>query len=226
MELPEQSGIMTLRNATLFPQSMLPLYIFEPRYRKMLRDALESNRMFCIAMRKPHSVREIPEPIAGLGLIRAAVDHEDGTTHLVLEGITRVLLGDTVRYRPYRINRITPVSTPEADNVHIDALTQRIRELVAERLELGLAAPQGEAALESGESAETGQERVEKLKEILRYINKMEDPAQLADMVAGSLLSGAEERQTILATTELERRLKHLARFLTDEIRRIRKFNA
>ncbi|MEP6664219.1 MAG: LON peptidase substrate-binding domain-containing protein, partial [Verrucomicrobiota bacterium] len=35
---------MTLPNATLFPQALLPLHIFEPRYRKMLADALGSHR--------------------------------------------------------------------------------------------------------------------------------------------------------------------------------------
>ena len=49
---------MTLPNATLFPQALLPLYIFEPRYRQMLADALHSNRMFSVAMQRPGNSRE------------------------------------------------------------------------------------------------------------------------------------------------------------------------
>ena len=42
MKLPSEVPVMTLPNATLFPQALLPLYIFEPRYRQMLADSLNS----------------------------------------------------------------------------------------------------------------------------------------------------------------------------------------
>src|SRR6266849_10021499 len=106
MKMPREVPIMTLPNATLFPQALLPLYIFEPRYRQMLADALRSDRMFSVAMQKPGSRREIPSPVAGLGLIRVSVGHRDGTSHLILQGLARVELEETVRYRPYRVQRI------------------------------------------------------------------------------------------------------------------------
>jgi len=108
VKLPREVPIMTLPNATLFPQALLPLYIFEPRYRQMLTDALHSHRMFSVAMQRPDRMRETPLPVAGLGLIRVSVGHKDGTSHLILQGITRVELGESVRTRPYRIQRIRP----------------------------------------------------------------------------------------------------------------------
>src|SRR6187455_127874 len=66
MQLPLEVPVMTLPSATLFPQALLPLYIFEPRYRKMLADALKGPRMFSVAMQKPGRTRETPCPIAGL----------------------------------------------------------------------------------------------------------------------------------------------------------------
>src|SRR5256886_16469437 len=98
MKIPSEIPVMTLPNATLFPQALLPLYIFEPRYRQMLADALHSNRMFSVAMQKPGSTRESPSPVAGLGLIRVWVAHRDGTSHLCLQGVARVELEGTVRY--------------------------------------------------------------------------------------------------------------------------------
>ena len=95
---------MTLPNATLFPQALLPLYIFEPRYRQMLADALHSTRMFAVAMRRPGSSRETPLPVAGVGLIRVSVRHKDGTSHLILQGLARVELEEAVRYKPYRLS--------------------------------------------------------------------------------------------------------------------------
>ena len=53
VKLPREVAVMTLPNATLFPQALLPLYIFEPRYRDMLDYALKHDRMFCVALVKP-----------------------------------------------------------------------------------------------------------------------------------------------------------------------------
>src|SRR6185436_19247141 len=136
MQLPDAVPIMTLPSATLFPQALLPLYIFEPRYRRMLADALQSNRMFSVAMQKPGRSRETPCPIAGLGLIRVSVDHDDGTSHLILQGLTRVKLAETVQYKPYRVQRIQPLVAENADNVTVDALIAKVHELVEQRLEL------------------------------------------------------------------------------------------
>ncbi|MEI6394694.1 MAG: LON peptidase substrate-binding domain-containing protein, partial [Verrucomicrobiota bacterium] len=119
MKLPREVPLMTLPNATLFPQALLPLYIFEPRYRQMVADALHTHRMFLVAMQKPGSTREIPAPVAGLGLIRVAVGHRDGTSHLILQGLARVELEQTVRYRPYRVQRIRHLQTPPCNNVMV-----------------------------------------------------------------------------------------------------------
>src|ERR1043165_3333817 len=100
MKIPPEVPVMTLPNATLFPQALLPLYIFEPRYRQMLADALHSNRMFSVAMQRPGNSRETPAPIAGLGLVRVSVGHKDGTSHLILQGLARGELKETVRVKP------------------------------------------------------------------------------------------------------------------------------
>jgi Lon protease-like protein len=110
MDLPHEVPVMTLPNATLFPQALLPLYIFEPRYRQMLADALHARRMLAVAMRKPKATRDTPTEIGGLGLIRVSVAHKDGTSHLILQGLTRVKLGKAVRHRPYRVHAIEPLA--------------------------------------------------------------------------------------------------------------------
>src|SRR5436309_14618887 len=137
MKIPREVPVMTLPNATLFPQALLPLYIFEPRYRKMLADALHSTRMFSVAMQKPATTRETPSPVAGLGLIRVSVGHRDGTSHLILQGLARVELEEAVRYKPYRVQRIKPLQAPPFDNVRVDPLVAKLRELLQERIQLG-----------------------------------------------------------------------------------------
>jgi Lon protease-like protein len=208
---------MTLPNATLFPQALLPLYIFEPRYRQMLADALHSNRMFSVAMQRPGNSREVPAPVAGLGLIRVSVGHRDGTSHLILQGIARVELKEAVRYKPYRIQRINPLETPPCDNVKVDALVAKVRELLEERIQLGLPFPFPVMSPEKSKCAQTSPSFSPK--EILSYLDSITDPEQAADLVSCAVLPRATERQTILETVDVEDRLRRLIHFLLAEIR-------
>ncbi len=224
MKLPREVPVMTLPNATLFPQALLPLYIFEPRYRQMLADALNSTRMFSVAMQRPGSTRETPAPVAGLGLIRVSVGHRDGTSHLILQGLTRIELEETVRYKPYRIQRIRAIETPPCDNVRVDALVAKVRELLVERIELGLPFP---FPVMSPEKAESGHKPPSlPAKEILQYLDSITDPEQAADLVSCAVLPGAVERQSILETVDVEARLRRLIHFLLAEIRKKRQDNA
>src|SRR5947207_12697259 len=222
MKIPQEVPVMTLPNATLFPQALLPLYIFEPRYRQMLADALHSNRMFSVAMQRPGNSRETPSPIAGLGLIRVSVGHRDGTSHLILQGIARVELEQAVRYKPYRIQRIRPLQSQPCDNVKVDALVAKVRELLAERIELGLPFP---APLMSSGPADDVPKAAPSFspKEILSYLDSISDPEQAADLVSCAVLPDAAERQVILETVDVENRLRRLIHFLLAEIKTKRK---
>ncbi len=204
---------MTLPNVTLFPQAWLPLYIFETRYRRMLKDALETQRMFVVAMQQEDASREAPSQIAGLGLIRIAMQNPNGTANLILQGLTRVKLGKIIQHKPYRIHRISPLQAHQADNVTIDALLAKVRDLVNERVQLGL-------------PKKVPKKKVDPmlpLNEVVKFIEELEDPDTVADLVSCTLLGKPTERQTILETVDVEPRLKRLIHFLMEEIREKRK---
>lgn len=219
MKLPHEVPVMILPNATLFPQALLPLYIFEPRYRQMLADALQTHRMFSVAMQKPGATRESPAPIAGLGLIRVSVGHRDGTSHLILQGLARVELKEPVRYRPYRVQRIKPLRSGPSNNVKVDALIAKVRELVQERIDLGLPFPPF-LSPGGGEGDSAGTAFLPK--EIMGYLDSITDPEQAADLVSCAVLPEAAARQSILETVDVEARLQRLIHFLLAEIRRRR----
>jgi Lon protease-like protein len=212
MKIPREAPVMTLPNATLFPQALLPLYIYEPRYRQMLKDALDSHRMFAVAMQKPGRKREAPSPVAGLGLIRVSVCHRDGTSHLVLQGIARVELEQAVRRKPYRVHEIHSLQAPPCDSVAADALLAKVRELLEERVHLGL------PLTYTGSSTADHSP-----KKILNYLESMADPEEAADLVSSAVLPSGEERQAILETVDVETRLRRLIQFLLAEIQRERK---
>jgi len=81
--------VFPLAGALLFPRNQLPLHIFEPRYRAMVRDALASDRL--IAMVQPRDEEEPPAlfEIGCIGHIGACEELEDGRFNIVLEGLSR-----------------------------------------------------------------------------------------------------------------------------------------
>ena len=95
--------IFPLAGALLFPRAQLPLHIFEPRYRAMVRDALAGDRL--IAMVQPKDDREPPRlfEIGCLGRIVGSEELEDGRFNIVLEGLERVRIANEAHVEtPYR----------------------------------------------------------------------------------------------------------------------------
>jgi ATP-dependent Lon protease len=217
MKLPAEVPVMILPNATLFPQALLPLYIFEPRYRRMLADCLDSHRMFCVAMQRPGSKRETPAPVAGIGVVRVSVEHKDATSHLILQGLARVQLCETVRYKPYRKNRIELLTPAPCDTVAVDALVDKLKGLLDERVRLGMPFPFPIAPAPDTENAPTPGIPP---KEVLKYLGAIDDPEQLTDLVSCAVLPDARERQTILETVEIDTRLRQLIQYLLADMRR------
>lgn len=212
MRLPSSVPVMTLSNVILFPQAMLPLHIYEPRYRRMLADVLEGERVFAVAMRRPDRRRETPAGVAGLGLVRACVTQRNGTSNLILQGVARVRLGRVAQYRPYRCHHALPLLASGDSGSAVHALTLRVLELVNARLKTGL---QSLAAMgTTAESAHSTPLTLDAFHHALEHLAKLEDAEQLTDLVSATLLANAHQRQVILETARLEDRLRHLVHFL------------
>src|SRR5438270_11194458 len=113
--LPDQVPVMPLPGALLFPHALLPLYIFEPRYRQMLEHALTHHRIFSVALVKPDRAEwQSPADFfhtAGVGLIRACVGRGDGTSNLILQGLERVRFTAFAQTEPFPIAAIEPLES-------------------------------------------------------------------------------------------------------------------
>ena len=215
MTLPDRVGVMILSEASLFPRALLPLHIFEQRYRAMLADSLENHRLFCLAMQKAGSQRESPASVATLGLVRAAVNNVDGTSNLVLQGLVRVKLGKVLKYKPFRQHLIEPLLPEPKESEVVSALVNRAIDLVDVRLRQGQALPLEVIQQLAGGVEIDGAAKVEDCTKALR---KVEDPGQLADLVATMLLPRPLDRQIILQAVDVEERLKRLVGFLVREV--------
>jgi len=124
---------MVLKGTLLMPDALLPLFIFEERYREMLSFSLKHDRVFCVALMKSgvDEVRSTDQfyHVAGLGLIRACVTKKDGTSHLILHGIARVMLCNFVQHTPFYIAEISELPTQKADRHQIRALSAKVIEV-------------------------------------------------------------------------------------------------
>ena len=112
IEIPSVVPAMTLQDVVLFPKAMMPLRIFEDRYRQMLDDVLRGNRMFALAGLRmeetdSESDEEIPFEIATVGLIRVSKKHDDGTSFVLLQGIERVKIAPSVRSNPIECSMLS-----------------------------------------------------------------------------------------------------------------------
>lgn len=190
---------MVLPNTTLFPHTLLPLFIFEPRYRDMLAWSLEHHRMFCIALMKPglEDARTIDDfhHVGTIGLIRACVGHEDGTSHLILQGLARVEMFDFVQERPFRMAELAPVSSEPPTEEEDEILSAQILEYCAHFQATGVEIP------------ETLDEQLASVK----------DPGTLCDIVAHTFVRDPHRRQLVLEQTRVAERMKTLIRHLGEE---------
>jgi len=216
MEIPNEAPVMTLPGVTLFPETLLPLHIFEPRYRRMLAAVLRSHRMFVVAMQRPGGAGAMPAAVAGLGFVRVCVGHSDGTSHLVMQGHSRVELTEMARQEPFPVCRIRRLPAPACDSVAIDALMAKVRDLVTERIQLGFSSSAAGARKLSARMQRA--QALLTVPEILGCPEKLSNPGHVADLVSSALLTRAAQKQIILETVAVEPRLKHLIHFLMGEI--------
>jgi Lon protease-like protein len=81
--------VFPLAGALLFPRSQLPLHIFEPRYRAMMRDAMAGDRLIAMVQPKDHNEPPALFEIGCIGRIASCEELEDGRFNLVLDGLSR-----------------------------------------------------------------------------------------------------------------------------------------
>jgi len=200
VDLPDEVPVMPLPGAVLFPNALLPLYIFEQRYREMLEHALKHDRMFSVALIKPSCPEwHAPEDffhLATVGLIRACVDRGDGTSNLVLQGLHRVRFTSFEQETPFPVAKIDVVESQNNATVETEALGEKVLELYRKLKRAGRQLPP----------------------KVDRYLAQLGDLEMLADLVASTFVDDPLRRQRMLEEPSVNQRLRLLIRSLQDEI--------
>ena len=124
--------IFPLPNVVLFPHVILPLHIFEERYKQMTADALTGPRQVAMALLKPgwekdYYQRPAIEPVVCVGTI---VSHEmmpDGKYNFLLQGHTRAEVVKEFRDKSYRVAELKRLAETKVTEKDLSPLRGRLQ---------------------------------------------------------------------------------------------------
>jgi Lon protease-like protein len=113
-DLSNFSGLVPLfplATVVFFPNTLLPLHVFEPRYKQMINDVINDERIIGMVLLKPQWEKNYygnPEiyDVACMGRIVSSEPVEDGKFNIVLYGLKRIRIVEIVKNHPYRVARV------------------------------------------------------------------------------------------------------------------------
>lgn len=205
--------LFPLPGLVLLPCGLLPLHVFEERYREMTRDAVSSEGFIAMALLKPgyeaeyhHQAPPIEEHVC-VGRIAMQREHADGRWDLVLTGVrrARVLEEDLSRaYRRARVDLLKDVSPAPKDQV---ALTEGLRE----------------SMLKAPPALVRDSKRLATALEVLQSVPDVIPLGMGVDLVADALTLSVEDRLALLRTQDVEPRVVALTTLLRHKTQRARR---
>ena len=142
--------VFPLPRVALFPRAILPLHVFEPRYRAMLADSLATHRCMALALIRDDD-EETPAiaRVAGVGVVLRHEELPDGRSQILIRGLARVTLDELPFVSPYRraraqvlVEQVTPVSELERAALQA-AATGFLAEVRRRDLDVELELPEG-----------------------------------------------------------------------------------
>jgi len=181
--------VFPLSTIVFFPNTLLPLHIFEQRYRDMLSDSLNSEKIIAMALLKPgwddnyYGSPDVFE-IAGMGRIVSSETFDDGRSNIVLYGLKRIKLVEFTDDTPYRKARIEILNNKNGNDEV--TLKEKLKNIVSDWNDmLGT-----------------------KYKEHWFDINMNLPLGSLTDVMASVIFTNIFEKQTFLEETDVEKRAK------------------
>jgi Lon protease-like protein len=129
--MPAVIPLFPLPNVVLFPQMPMPLHVFEPRYRKMVGDALETHRTIGMTLLQPgwepdYQGRPPVYPIGCAGTIEQSEPLENGRYNILLRGTSRFRIVSEHDGEPYRLARVEALDDVTGDEASLEDLRRKV----------------------------------------------------------------------------------------------------
>jgi ATP-dependent Lon protease len=198
--LPAELPILPLRDSVPFPETLTPLAIGQERSVRLVNDVLAGNRMLAMAASTdPESENPGPDDLYRVGVagvVARMLKVPDGTLRILVHGAQRVRIVDFVATDPYFIARIEEAPDEVVPSPELEALHRNVQATFSRIIE-----------------------QVPYLPEELQIaVANLEDPSELAHMIAGALRIKTEEKQRLLEEVNVTRRLRLLSEILAREL--------
>ncbi|HEX2231762.1 MAG TPA: endopeptidase La [Thermoleophilaceae bacterium] len=198
--LPEALPILPLRDSVPFPETLTPLAIGQERSIKLVNDVLGGTRMLAMVASR-EGAEEEPHPdqlykVGVAGVVARMLKVPDGSLRILVHGAQRVELADFVATEPYLVARISEAPDIVVPSPQLEALHRNIQATFSRIIE-----------------------EVPYLPEELQIaVTNLEDPAELAHMIAGALRIETEKKQELLEERDVTKRLRLLSEILAREL--------
>jgi ATP-dependent Lon protease len=198
--LPEALPILPLRDSVPFPETLTPLAIGQERSIRLVNDVLAGNRMLAmVASKNLEDDEPGPDGLYGVGVagvVSRMMKMPDGTLRILVHGAQRVELGEYLATDPYLVARIKEAPDEVVPSPELEALHRNVQTTFSRIIEELPYLPE----------------------ELLVAVANLDDPAELAHMIAGALRIKTEEKQALLEERNVTKRLRMLSELLAREL--------
>jgi ATP-dependent Lon protease len=197
--LPEILPVLPLRNTVLFPTIVAPMAATTERAKRLVDDALASDRLIVtVAARDAEVAEPAPEHLYAVGTvvrILRMTKSEDGAQRLWVQGLRRVEIGSYEQTQPYLRAHVKAIAETQVANLELEALHRNVSRQFAI----------------VAEGSQTVSEPVRAM------VAQLQDSSALADVVAANLGLAVGDRQELLETIDVQARLERLSEHLARE---------
>jgi len=199
--LSDNLPVLPLRGTVVFPTIWLPLPIGQDRSLALVEDNLPNNRIIVLACSTDEDLEEPnPEDIHAIGtaaLIHRVLRAPDGTMRLLVQGLERVCIVEYLSHEPYLHARIESAPETLPDNtIELEALTRTVQTMFRRLIDLEPLMPE----------------------ELGMMAMNLQEPRQLAYLVASSLRLAQDEAQMLLEMDPIRDKLMRLTQLLKKEV--------
>ncbi|OGC25137.1 endopeptidase La [candidate division WOR-1 bacterium RIFOXYB2_FULL_37_13] len=199
-EWKEELPLIPIRNIVVFPQMIVPLFIGRSKSIKALEETLKKEKIVVFASQKNEEVEDpSPKDLCVIGTLAEVVqllELPDGTTKVLVEGISRIKIENFTQESPYYKVIVTRIAEPDGLTPEAEAFVRNTIKLFEKYVKLNKRIPP----------------------ETLMSIINVDRPGRLADLIASYITLKVDEKQAILETISVENRLKKLCQILEKEL--------
>jgi ATP-dependent Lon protease len=198
--LPKVLPVLPLKDSVPFPDTLTPLAVGQERSVHLVNDVLGGDRMLVmVASKNPDLDSPGPDDLYRVGVsgvVARMIKVPDGTLRILVQGGQRVRIEEFISTDPYLIARIEPLPDIVNAGPELEALFRNVQAAFSQIIERSPYLPE----------------------ELQLAVANLEDPSELAHMIAGALRMKTEERQELLEERDLQKRLRRLSELLAREL--------